>query len=129
MKSRKDVIPLLTFAFGTLNNKQYRRVKYWYADIIDIQNFYCVAISSRVNNDLFQAEYNIEIFAREYSYKYPEFLSQEPISADRQTLVIVQNKYPQAIGQFEILDGVHRAVNMVLSGATQAHAYIARYEE
>lgn len=55
--------------------------------------------------------------------------SKEPISADRQSLVVVQENYPQANGQYQFIDGVHRAVNMVLSGETQAHTYIAKYKE
>lgn len=120
---RNDVNPVFTWTVGTQNNRHHERVQKWVLAQIPLGQVYSDGINSDVNVTLASCGWNLGRLAQSAA-QHPEFRITEVPSADLLRLVAIHEPRTGR-GEYQIVDGAHRAVSMLVAKMSEAEAYVA----
>lgn len=121
--------PLLTWTVGTqktLFHNYNKRVSSWCEGIVPLEQVYTMGINQSMKGDLSLSSWNLERFTRSHAQKYEEFQLQRHPGRSSIRIVVVKHRKIGKIGEYEIIDGAHRAIAMIHQGVRETPAYIAR---
>jgi len=109
------------------------KIKQWQLEEISINNIYSEGINPKINDLLNKQDVNGNFLKLWNKYQNDERCRSEfsPLKCDLKdvTLICVEHRSSGRDGEYELLDGAHRLMGAIASGAHQINAYVAKIYE
>jgi ParB/Sulfiredoxin domain len=124
-EERDDVNPVLVYTVGVRDDSRYLRVASWTRERVRCRDIYTCGISPCMRDDINAVGGNLLAFALQSSGKYPEFRPLGELSDVSRILIVVHHSRDDRHGEYEIIDGAHRAVAFCRARIDDVDAYVA----
>lgn len=123
--SRTDLPPVWIYTGCYPENDRSGRVDFWVKEKVPCEEIFTNGIGRHMATDLETVNGNMKLFALNYAENYQEFKSFRNIPNDRQIMILVKKQREGKNGTYELIDGSHRLVGMIIEGKQSVPAYVA----
>jgi hypothetical protein len=124
-EGRSDVNAAFVYTVGVRNDSRHLGVDFWTRERVRCGDLYTCGISPCMRGDIDAVCGNLLAFALQSSGKYPEFRPLGELSDVSRILIVVHHSRDDRHGEYEIIDGAHRAVAFCCAGIDGVDAYVA----
>jgi hypothetical protein len=122
---RDDVNPVFVYTGGITGDDRSSRVAAWSRERIKCGDIFAPSISPQMQDDINEVRGNILAFAQGPATKYSEFRPLVALCEVTGILIVVGHRVQGMVGEYEIIDGVHRLVALCRARIQETEAYVA----
>ncbi len=128
IKSREDINPALIYLIGIEQDKRCDQVDSWHLMRIPTDCIYTCGINDTVNKNLQDVQGNLSAFALKYAHQYPEFGLHiaNDLNCKEPIIIVAEQAKDGKKGNYELLDGAHRLINICRQGGKEISAFVAK---
>jgi hypothetical protein len=123
--------PLLLWLIGTPVVDRTHMVKAWHRRTVELSDLYVWNLNPSMKSDLDSVAGNLAGLAKiiqQIPDRYPEY-NDSGRKVDFETLFGIDHRAPARAGSYELIDGAHRAVQMIRKSKAEAKMYVAELHE